>query len=411
MGPYWDAVNTTPRLPDETDVVVVGGGIMGTSTAFFLADRTDLDVCLVEKSAIAAGSTGDSSAILRHHYGTHEPYTRMAVWSHEFYRAFESNVGEPLAHADNPLVRFAADGTPAAEFARGGYELLSDLDVPVSWVEHDAFDERYPMLAVEEFDFGVSDDTAGYSDGTDAAGGFSRAAQRRGATVVTGIEVTEVRVEDGCVTGVDTTTGAVDCSHVVIAAGPWTPRLAATVGLDVPVTPTREQVLILDRPEEYDASFADLPPTISLPGADWYVRPDFGDGILIATHHSAEECDPEHYRDRPDEDVILRLADQLAETVPALADAAVKGQYCGVYSTTPDNDFILDQAGPDGCFLACGFSGHGFKHGPAIGRILADLFVDGSTDFVDLEPFSFDRFGANSSGNDATAAASEYRNE
>jgi len=395
------------ELPSNADVVVVGGGVMGTSTAYFLAAETDRDVCLLEKSAIGAGSTGDSSAILRHHYGANETYTRMAVWSHEVYRRFEERVGEPLAHDENPMVRFAADGTPAAEFARGGYDCLSEFDVPVTWVDSEAFDDRYPLLELAAFDFGVSDDTAGYSDGTDAASGFARAARREGASVLTGIEVTEILTNDGSVAGVATDAGKLDCGDIVLAAGPWTGPLAETAGVDVPIRREREQVLLLDPPADVSVDTAELP-TVSLPGGDWYMRPDFGGGVLIATHHSGGDCDPDTYKDKADESVILRLADQLAATVPALEAAEIKGTYCGVYSTTPDNDFVLDQAGPQGCYLACGFSGHGFKHGPAVGRIMSDLVATGTTDLVDIEQFSLSRFEDDPAGNSGTAADSEY---
>jgi len=385
-------------LPERTDVVVVGGGVMGTSAAYFLAAESDLDVALLEKQAIASGSTGDSSAILRHHYGPQRIYTELAKWSLAFYREFEERTGGPLALAANPLVRFAAEGTPAAEYAQAGYEVLADLDVPVSRHEADSFDERYPMLDLTGLDFGVSDDTAGYSDGTDAAGGFARAAARLGATVVSGVEVTDVLVEDDAVAGVETSEGTVACEHVVLAAGPWTPRLAALVGLDVPITPTREQVVVLDPPADYVERFPDLTPTTKLRGGKWYVRPDFGAGVLVATHHTGEVVDPDRYDDSPDEETLLALIEGLVETIPELDEAGIKGQYCGVYSTTPDHDFVIDQAGPAGCYLACGFSGHGFKNAPAVGRMLRDLVVDGETDIVDASYFSLDRFDENPEG-------------
>lgn len=371
---------------------------MGTSTAFFLSWQTDLDVALLEKRSIAAGSTGDSSAILRHHYGPQERYTRMADWSHEFYRVFEDRTGQPLAYETNPLVRFAAEGTAGAEYVDAGYVLLDALDIPVSRYEADSFAEHFPMLAVDEFDFAVSDDTAAYADGTDAAAGFARAADENGATVVTGTSVESIRTSGGQVIGVDTDAGTVACDHVVIAAGPWTARLAKTVGLDVPITPTREQVVILDPPEAYRARYPSLTPTTALSGGEWYIRPDFGGGILVATHHTGEVVDPDAYDDQPDEAKLLDLTERLSETIPELADGGIQGQYCGVYSSTPDHDFIIDEAGPLGCYLACGFSGHGFKHGPAIGQIVTDLVVSGDTDLVDVDFFSLDRFETDPDG-------------
>jgi len=379
-------------------VVVVGGGIMGTSAAYFLATETDRDVLLVEQNEIASGSTGDSSAILRHHYGPKEIYARTAWWSHRFYREFHERTGEHLAHADSPLVRFGVDGTPAGEYADAGADVLASLDVPVTRYGADELDEQYPMLELEGIDFAVSDDAAGYSDGTDAAGGFARAAQDAGATVVTGVAVEDVAVEDDAVAGVETSDGTVAAETVVVAAGPWTPRLMDRLGVDVPLERTREQILVLEPPESFAEAYPDLVPTSGAPGGDWYMRADFGGGVLLATHHTDETVDPDRYDGTPDQETILDLLDELEAFAPELADARIKGQYCGVYTTTPDQDFVVDSVGPDGCFVACGFSGHGFKHGPAIGRILTDLVTTGDTDLVDVDYFSLDRFEGDATG-------------
>ncbi|WP_433632736.1 NAD(P)/FAD-dependent oxidoreductase [Halomicrococcus sp. NG-SE-24] len=391
-------------LPNASDVVVIGGGIMGASTAFFLSAQTDLDVTLIEKDGIATGSTGNSSAILRHHYGDQAIYSKMAWWSHQFYRDFEEETGEVIAHVDNPLVRFGQEQTEPGEYAEAGYDTLRSLDIPTTRFESDELSDQYPMIEdVESFDFGISDDTAGFSDGADAANGFARAAQQNGATVVTGVGAETLIVEEDSVVGVKTEAGNVDCETVVVAAGPWTPRLAEKVGVDIPITTTREQVLILEPPEGYKDEYPSLLPTTAQPGGDWYIRPDFGDGILVATHHTDEEVNPDRYDNNPDEEMILELTEHLSGMIPTLGDAGLRGQYCGVYSSTPDHDFILDQAGPEGCYFACGFSGHGFKHGPAVGRIMTDLVVEGTTDMVDAGFFSLDRFEESDYGHGRTA--------
>lgn len=381
-----------PSLPESADVVVVGGGIMGTSAAYFLAAAGAADVLLLERDRIASGSTGDSSAILRHHYGPHEIYSRMARRSHAFYRSFEDRTGEPLAYDRSPMVQFATDDTH--RHVQAGYDVLQTLDIPVTRYETDDLPTAYPPIDTEPFDFAVSDDDAGYADGTDAATGFARAARREGATVRTGVGAEDVLTESGAVTGVETDAGTVECDAVVGAAGPWTGEFVAGLGVDIPLETTREQVLLLDPPAS--VATEDLPTSGANDG--WYLRPDFGDGVLLATHHTDETVDPDRYDETPDEAVILDLLEGLEGFVPGLADAGIKGQYCGVYTTTPDRDFVIDQVGPSGCFVACGFSGHGFKHGPIVGQILRDLVLDGETDLVDVEYFSLDRFDDDPSG-------------
>lgn len=390
-------MSSLPSLPESTDIAIVGGGIVGTATAFFLARDTDRDVTLVEKNAIGSGSTGDSSAILRHHYGDQEIYTQMAWWSHKFYREFEERTGEVIAHGESP--RVVLDSTESGDtYAEDGHEVLSELGIPVSRLSRAELAERFPMLELDQYDFGITDETAGYSDGTDAAQGFSRAAQAEGATVLTRVEVTDIHTDGESVTAVETTDGTLECEDVLLAAGPWVPELTKMVGVDVPITTSREQVVILEPTPEYVEEFPDLMPTTGFPSGDLYTRPDFGNGILVATHYTMETVDPDRYDQTVDEDVLLDLHDEVASFVPALNDAGILGKYCGVYAMTPDRHFILDQVGPDGCYVAGGFSGHGFKHGPALGRILSDLIEFGTTEFVDAEFFSADRFEQDPSG-------------
>lgn len=382
-------------VPERTDVTVVGAGIMGTSAAYFLSTRTDLEVLLIEKDNVASGSTGDSSAILRHHYGDRAIYSRTAWWSHQFYREFESHTGQEIAYARSPMVRFATEDN--RDSVQRGYEVLQELDIPTTRYAADELHEQYPMIETDPYEFAVSDDAAGYTDGTDAASGFSRSAQDRGATVVTGVSVERIVTENGAVVGVDTTAGAVSCETVLVTAGPWTKQLMLDLGVEIPFITTREQVFILEPPQAFRNAHPDLVPTS---GADrgWYIRPDFGGSILLATHHTAEEVDPNRYSDKPDQDTVVALLNELEGFVPGLAGARIKGQYCGLYSSTPDHDFIIDEVGPAGCYVACGFSGHGFKHGPAIGNVLADLAETGDTDLVDIEYFSNDRFDRDPKG-------------
>ncbi|MDR5673775.1 Glycine/D-amino acid oxidase (deaminating) [Halalkaliarchaeum sp. AArc-CO] len=382
----------TQSLPDRADVVIVGGGIVGTSTAFFLATETQLDVALLERDNIASGSTGDSSAILRHHYGPQEIYTRMAAWSHEFYREFEEHTGEPIAYEPNPLVRLGREDTPAGRYARKGFDVLSSLGIPVSEYDRDALAEAFSMLSLGDVEFGIVDETAAYSDGADAAGGFARAAAEHGATVLTGITVDDFLVEEGAITGVTTDAGTVHTGKVVVAAGPWTPELLAPLGVEIPVTLTREEVLLLEPGEGLDQGAVGQIPTTAPPGGDWYVRSDFGDGVLIATHHTGKTVGPDAPTGTVEESTVLELTESLVEFVPELADAGLRGSYGGIYSNTPDHDFVIDRVGPDGCHVACGFSGHGFKHGPVVGKALSDLVAAGSTDAFDVEFFSLDRF-------------------
>lgn len=391
------AMGLGPDLPDATDILVVGGGIAGTASAFALSSRTDRDVTLVERDSIAAGATGDSSAILRHAYGANPLYTRMAREGHDFYRDFAAHTGADLTTVGQPLLLWGGEGVSPTEAPMASYQTLSSLGLPVARYEAADIPTEFPHLDVPgPVEFAVSDVGAGYTDGTDAATGFARAAADNGVRIVTGHAVESILVEGSEVVGARTTAGDVACDDLVVAAGAWTHRLTATAGVELPVRPGREQVLLLEPPAALpDGALASLPTTgwtSDRPdGVFWYVRPDFGDTIFMGTHARVDPVDPDTYRRRPDEARVTEAAEILATIAPGLADAAIVGEYCGVYANTPDRGFILDQVGPAGLYAFVG-AGHAFKHGPVVGRLVADLVLDAESRTYDLERFAADRF-------------------
>lgn len=386
-----------PELPTETDILVVGGGIIGTSTAFFLSRRTDADVTLVEKDNVAAGATGDSSAILRHVYGDRELYSRMAWKGHEFYRNFEDETGYELDAPDQPLVLWGGEETDHTEEPMDSYETLESLGYPVTRYESEELPDEFPLFEFgDDVEYAVSDDGAGYSDGTDAASRLARAATDNGVRLVTGVAATSIETDGDAVTGLETDAGVVACDHLVVAAGSWTHKLTATADVDLPVTPGREQVLLLDPPDDVSqGEFESIRTTgqgsSRSDGGWWYFRADFGDTIYMGTHDRDDPVDPDTYSRSPDQSRKIEAFEILDEFAPKLADSDVVGEYCGVYANTPDQGFIIDQVGPEGLYALVG-AGHGFKHGPVIGQLAADLVLEGESDLFDLDHFTVDRF-------------------
>lgn len=386
-----------PAIPDETEILIVGGGIIGTATAFALSTRTDRSITLVERDQIAAGATGDSSAILRHVYGDRTVYSRMAWMGHEFYRAFEANTGYELKTPDQPLILWGGEDVEHTESPVESYETLQRLGYPVTRYGAEELPEQFPLFEFDgDIEFGVSDDGAGYTDGTTAANGFAKAAADNGADVITGVDVESVSVEDGAVSGVETGDGPLPCEELIVAAGSWTHKLLATADVDVPVSPGREQVLLLDPPPSVtEAEFESLPTTGQ--GSDrpdgtwWYFRADFGESIYMGSHGRTELVDPDTYRRSPDESRKLEAFDILDGFAPKLADSGLAGGFAGVYANTPDQGFIIDQVGPAGLHALVG-AGHAFKHAPVIGQLAADLVLEGESDLFDLDDFSVDRF-------------------
>lgn len=386
-----------PTLPEETDILIIGGGILGTASAFWLSERTDRSITLVEKENVASGATGDSSAILRHVYEDRKLYSEMAWWGHEFYRNFETETGYELETPDQPLVQWGGEASGHDVSPMTDYETLESLGYPVTRYEADELPESFPLFEfTDDFEFAVSDDAAGYTEPATAANGFSKAAQDNGARVVTGVTVGSIETDGGTVSGVETDAGYVSCDDVVIAAGSWSHKLAATADVDLPITPGREQVLLLDPPESVSKEELRSVRTTGR-GSDrpdgvwWYFRADFGDTIYMGTHSRCDPVDPDTYDRTPDQKRKVEAFEILDEFAPQLADSEVIGEYCGVYANTPDQGFIVDQVGPDGLYALVG-AGHAFKHGPVIGHLAADLLLDGESDLFDLDHFTVDRF-------------------
>jgi len=386
-----------PTLPEETDILVIGGGIIGTATAYWLSERTDREITLVDKDNIASGATGDSAAILRHVYEDRPVYARMAWWGHEFYENFEDETGYELSTPDQPLIQWGGEAGGHEVSPMTDYETLRSVDLPATRYEADELPELFPLFEfTDDFEYAISDDAAGYTEPATAANGFAKAAQDNGVQVVTGVAVESIDAENGTIAGVETDEGSVTCNEVVLAAGSWSHKLAATVGVDLPVSPGREQVLLLDPPESVSKEELRSVHTTgrgsSRPdGVWWYFRADFGDTIYMGTHARCDPVDPDTYDRQPDRERKIEAFEILDEFAPKLADSEVIGEYCGVYANTPDEGFIIDAVGPEGLYALVG-AGHAFKHGPVIGHLAADLLLDGESDLFDLDLFGIDRF-------------------
>ena len=382
-------------MRDTADVVIVGGGCMGASTAYHLARRGVPRVVLVEREAqLGAGSTGRNAGGVRHQF-SHEANLRLSIESVRALERFEEEVGVPIDfHRDGYLFLLSSPGTLDA--FRRDVELQRRHGVEVTWLTPDEAARLAPGLAVE----GVAGATFCAKDGiADPSGvtmGFAGAARAAGVVIVRETEVIGVRVERGRVTGVETTRGPIDTPAVIDAAGPWARQIGRMAGLDVPVDPLRRHIFIArpgggltwDDPPHRGRVPASRIMVIDFETTFYFHRE--GGGMLFGMGDPGE---------RPGFDTSVRwdflpqVIEVATRRLPVLADAAVSHAWAGLYEMTPDAMPIIGPV-PDlpGFFLIAGFSGHGFQHSPAAGRILADV-VTGSDPGLDLSPFALERFG------------------
>jgi sarcosine oxidase subunit beta len=228
---------------------------------------------------------------------------------------------------------------------------------------------------------------SGYADGYSTAQAFMASARRLGATLQQGVTVTNLVQQGGRITGVETDSGTISTPLVISTAGPWSGPLLQRIGVDLPLLPSRHQIMILDRP-------SDVPHALTYIAPDsLYFRPDAAGTTLVGYGPGEDGADPDQYRDSVDEPIQIEGSAKVAARYPSLQRAGMRRGYAGCYTVTPDGKMIVDKApGVEGLLIGAGFSGTGFKISPAIGIALAELATQGQATTVDVAPFSALRF-------------------
>lgn len=369
------------------DVVVIGGGVTGTSIAYHLAER-GVDVALLERGLVAEGITGTSGAIIRQHHSIPQ-LAASAKYSLEVFRDFEARIGGPAGFVETGyVVIVGADHRPTLEV---NLRALAAAGIDARLLEPDQLADLMPYADLTGVAAASYEPGAGYADGRLTAQTFASRAAELGAAIHEGIEVRSIRADHGRVAGVDTTHGPIDAPVVVVAASTGSPRLVQPLGFDFPVAFEREWICFVRRPwaiREAHPAGVDL----LLHG---HFRPDGGRVTLFGGETPPEATivdDPRLFERRVTDGDIALTRRALATRFPAMADAVSLGGYGCVDDVTPDWLPYLGRVdGLDGLIAAYGMSSHFFKHGPAVGRSLAELIVDGRSSVMDLPFFRPER--------------------
>jgi sarcosine oxidase subunit beta len=372
-------------MKSTAEVVIVGGGCMGASVAYHLARRGVTDVVLVERDRLlGTGSTGRNAGGVRHQF-SHAANIRLSIESIALLERFKDEVGAEITfHQDGYLFLLSSDDS--VDQFRRNVDLQRSLGVDVSWLTASEAREVAPGLDVEGVLGATFCNRDGVADPNGVTMGFAKAAQAAGVSIERETEVTGITVDAGRIAGVETSGGSIATRIVVNAAGPHARAIGRMAGVDVPVDPYRRHIFIAQ-----PTPGSTIPSThvlvIDFETSFYFHRE--GPGVLFGMG------DPD---ERPTFDMtvqwdFLPQVTQVAmRRLPALADASVSHAWAGLYEMTPDHNPIIGPATDvTGFFLINGFSGHGFQHSPAAGRILADL-ITGADPGVDLTPFTFDRF-------------------
>jgi glycine/D-amino acid oxidase-like deaminating enzyme len=376
-------------MGQSAEVVIIGGGVTGTSIAFHLARRGLRDVVVVDKSFVASGATGRSSACVRQHYSTAET-CRMILYSLEMFQHFGEHTGGGSCgfHHTGYLLGVDERMRPPME---ASVALQRSVGVDTRLVGPAEMREIEPRLRTDDLVAGCYEPASGYCNPAETAQGFARAARALGVRVQEDTEVVGLRTEGSRCSGVRTSRGDIEAPIVVNAAGLWGGRVGAMAGVELPISVCRHKISIVAWPEAERRPH----PMVYDFVTNIYTRPEMGEHILVGgldADESHDLADPDHYREGVSLDESTEALARVSHRFPALAEGHIARGYAGCFDVTPDWHPILDRVGPEGYHVAVGFSGHGFKLSPAVGHMMAALVAEGTAGHPDLPTFRLARF-------------------
>ncbi len=372
-------------MVETADVIIIGAGVQGASLAYHLACRGVRPI-IVERSTVAAGATGRSSGLVRMHYDLIAE-ARLAWASYGWFRDWAELVGGDCGFTRTGFLQLTR--AEDADALRANVAAQRAIGIPTDVVDAAVIRRLAPEMAIDDDELAAYEPESGYADPAATATGFLQAARKLGATLVQGAEVTAIPVVGGRVVGVETSRGSFSAPIVVNAAGGWAARVAAFVGLEVPVKVWRHDTAYLGLPR---IASAPLPVVIDDLNS-MYFRPEGNELVLVGLEDESE------FGSSPDRDTAdaaadfpERVAERICRRIPAMADATFQSAHSGQDGLTPDQRPLLGAAGPDGFYLDCGHSGTGFKTAPAIGLCMSELILDGTARTADISSFGQERF-------------------
>ena len=367
------------------DAVIIGGGVMGCSIQYNLAERGLTNTLLLEKDVLASGSTSRSQAILRMHY-SNEVTAQMAWQSLSVFRDFEHIVGSPSGYVRTGYFIIVREQDRAALEENIAMQRALGIDADVVSVE-DAR-EIAPMMAAQGDEAFAYEPQSGYADPYSVTTGYARRAREMGARSLTGTPATGIETTGGRVSAVHTAEGRIETPIAVVATGPWSPAFLPEIGVDVPLDTVRHQVMMLRRPEDAIPEHPIMGDVVN----DFSARPDAGNLTLVGVGEQ-ESVGPEEYNQGVDMPDVERTFQALVRRMPAMSHALFRGGWSGLFTITPDWHPVMDRVeGVEGLYLAVGFSGHGFKLSPMIGVAMAELITQGEATTIDISMLNLKRF-------------------
>lgn len=366
-------------------VAVIGGGIIGCATAYYLQCR-DIDTIVFERDTIGSGSTPRAGGGIREQFTTPESIT-LSQESIKVWREFESEFNTNINYRRTGYL-YLARTEETAENIRQNIEIYDQFGVPSQYTSPEEATQHCPGLNPDKYVGGSYCPTDGYADSERALQGFAISAIREGANFRIGRRVTDIdSQEDKYIVHTDQEAAPFD--YIVNAAGAWAPQIAAMVGTDLAITPSRRQLVIAKPEQPFDSP---LPFVTDLDSGSYFRRRN-ARTVLVGGHFEPEieAADPDHFDQDYESDWAEVALEKAADVSTRLDDASACRGWAGLYALTPDHHPIIEETLPK--FVnACGFSGHGFMQSPATGQLVSELIADGETSLMDISRLTNDRF-------------------
>lgn len=370
-------------IPSTANVIIIGGGVMGASTVYHLAERGVKDVLLLEKEEFfGQGATGRCAGGVRYQFAT-DVNIRLSLESLPMLERFEEEFDQAIDYHQVGYL-FLLTREKDLEMFRQNVALQHRLGVETEWLTGDEVRQRLPIMNLDDVIAATNNAKDGVVDPNGVVMGYIGAAQRLGVTALGNVEVTDIRVEGGKVAGVVTSKGEVAAPTVVNAAGPWAGQIGQMAGVPIPIRPLRRQWLTT-------TPLPDLPPDFPFVidfAQSLYFHPE-GEGLLTGMSNPGEEYG---FGQNIDPDWEITHMEAAIKRLPMLQQAGLASHLAGLYEVTPDAHPIYGPTPLDGFHVVAGFSGHGFMHGPVSGKLMAEIILDGEYKTMDVSMLDLARF-------------------
>ncbi len=373
-------------FPETADFIIIGGGVMGASTAYHLAARGFQNILLLEKEDFfGLGATGRCAGGVRYQFST-EINVRLSIESLPMLERFEAEIGQAVDYRKCGYLFVLTTPEDVAAFQRN-VTMQNRLGVETEWLDGDEVRRRLPLMRLDDVLAGSFNPQDGLVDPNGVVMGYVGAAQRLSAQAIPSCPVTGITVLHERVMGVTTPYGTISAPVVVDATGPWSALTCGMAGVQVPVTPVRRQWLTTSPLPEIPPDF---PFVLDFAQSLYFHRE--GPGLLTGMSNNNELPG---YDQNIDPDWELVHMEAAIARLPLLEKAGLASNLAGLYEVTPDAHPIFGKTPVEGLYLISGFSGHGFMHGPIGGKLMAEIILDGHAHTLDVSMLDLARFTEN----------------